>query len=52
MENYTFYLAKWYPGDAWYSNRQTNDSFDSWLLEHEHFPLTECHYRLEYEVLH
>lgn len=32
----TFYLAKWYPGSAWYSNRETNESFDEFLEKHWH----------------
>ncbi len=46
--NATFYLAKWYPGAPWYSNRETNESFDEWLECHSHHA-EQFPFRFEYQ---
>lgn len=44
-----FGVAKWYPGSAWYANRETNDSFTEWMKRHSH-DNHEYPFRFEYEV--
>lgn len=43
-----FAIAKWYPGSAWYTNRETNDTYNEWLEAHNHESPCEP-FRLEYE---